>query len=284
MLTLRCTQKLLSHLKVKPRPHPAASTTTLGDWYANPFSVGRERLVLCVSAKTLLPILLPLAGPDLAQRLAAGLKVTLVALGAPQSTINAELDQMGDVTIAKTVSRVVLGSMNDLQFGAQCIREEEPKASLLQVGLELAQTPCSPIDYARPVDATLEVLGCSTERTKPKGRTTSPPPNSATKAHAIAKATYEEMVEEATVDAYGDAEQATGWHCVLDEHLVMPFETEVLGVTVRVVQIDLLDDLSIVAVCRRGQHRQAIPLLDLPLPTPPPSGAEWVDAYRRWKR
>ena len=37
------------------------------------------------------------------------------------------------------------------------------------------------------------------------------------------------MVEAATVDAYGEAEQATGWHCVIDEHLRMPFATEMLG-------------------------------------------------------
>jgi hypothetical protein len=25
-----------------------------------------------------------------------------------------------------------------------------------------------------------------------------------------------------------------------------------------------------------------IPILDLPLPTPPPGGAEWIEAYRHW--
>ena len=49
-------------------------------------------------------------------------------------------------------------------------------------------------------------------------------------------------------------------------YLRTPFETEMLGVTVRVEKIDLLDDDSIVAVCRRGQHRQTVPLLDLPMP------------------
>ena len=39
----------------------------------------------------------------------------------------------------------------------------------------------------------------------------------------------------------------------------MPFETEMLGVTVLVEKIDLLDDDSIVAVCRRGQHRKRGP-------------------------
>jgi hypothetical protein len=27
---------------------------------------------------------------------------------------------------------------------------------------------------------------------------------------------------------------------------------------------------------------QAIGILDLPLPAPPPAGAEWIEAYRHW--
>ncbi|MFK4035944.1 hypothetical protein ACI2LC_09120 [Nonomuraea wenchangensis] len=29
---------------------------------------------------------------------------------------------------------------------------------------------------------------------------------------------------------------------------------------------------------------QAIGILDLPLPDPPPAGAEWIRAFRRWAR
>jgi hypothetical protein len=43
-------------------------------------------------------------------------------------------------------------------------------------------------------------------------------------------------------------------------------------------------DSGIVAICVRGKHRQAISVLDLPLPDPPPPGAEWIAAYRRWAR
>jgi hypothetical protein len=48
--------------------------------------------------------------------------------------------------------------------------------------------------------------------------------------------------------------------------------------------IDLTDDEEIVAVCVRGRSRQPIRLLELPLPDPPPDGAEWIEAYRRWAR
>lgn len=91
------------------------------------------------------------------------------------------------------------------------------------------------------------------------------------------------MIEEATVDAYDESEQATGWFTMFEEHLHLPFDTEVLGVRVTVAELDLRNEDRIVAVCKRGKDRQAIELTDLPLPTPRPAGAEWIEAYRRWR-
>jgi hypothetical protein len=286
MFTLRCTKKLLTRMKVRPDLRPPPSTTKLGDWYADVLNLGRERLVLCVSELTLLPVVVPAigAGVDLNAKLARGLRETLEALGAPKAAIEAEENQLLEVTVAKTASRVVLGSMNDFQFMVRHIRHQLPNASLLDLGLELARTPCSPIGYDRPQDAALAALGGKAGGSRVKLQLAPPPPPSAPKARAITNAEYEEMVEAATVDAYGESEQATGWHCMLDEHLRLPFETEMLGVKVRVEKIDLLDDDSIVAVCRRGKHRQTVPILDLPMPRVPPEGAEWVEAYRRWRR
>lgn len=91
------------------------------------------------------------------------------------------------------------------------------------------------------------------------------------------------MVAEATVDAYNDDEQLTGLATLIEEHLGLPFTTEVLGVPVSVKRVELADD-GIVAVCVAGRQRQRIPILDLPLPVPPPDGAEWIEAYRHWRR
>jgi hypothetical protein len=88
----------------------------------------------------------------------------------------------------------------------------------------------------------------------------------------------------ATVDAYNDEEQITGLFTMLEEHLALPFDTEVLGITITVAKIDLTVGNEIVAICRRDTHKQTIPILDLPLPAPRPDGAEWIDAYRRWRR
>lgn len=98
----------------------------------------------------------------------------------------------------------------------------------------------------------------------------------------VGSSRLEAMVEEATVDAYGESEQRGGFFCMLEEHLAMPFETELLGVQVLVERIVQGPDESITALCRNGRHRQSIPILDLPLPAPPPAGWEWIEAYRAW--
>lgn len=92
------------------------------------------------------------------------------------------------------------------------------------------------------------------------------------------------LIAEATVDAYNEAEQRMGFYTMLEKHLDMPFEATVPGVAVVVERVDLTDDDQIVAICRRDRSKQAIPILELPLPMPPPAGAEWIDAYRRWCR
>ena len=99
----------------------------------------------------------------------------------------------------------------------------------------------------------------------------------------ISKARLAEMIEEATVDAYGEVELVTGWFTMIDDNLAVPFETKVLGVPVTVERVDLNRSEQIVAVCRRGRDRQSLPILDLPLPSPLPDGAEWIEAYRQWR-
>jgi hypothetical protein len=99
---------------------------------------------------------------------------------------------------------------------------------------------------------------------------------------ALREAQLDAMVEEATVDCYNEDEQVGGLFNMIEDKLAVPFETLLLGVEVTVVSVDLSDSGQIVAICSRGGMRQAVGILDLPLPTPPPQGAEWIEAYRRW--
>ena len=82
-------------------------------------------------------------------------------------------------------------------------------------------------------------------------------------------------------------ERAGGSHPLAGDQPVLPqaaVELGPFGVDVTVERVDMTDDEQIVAVCSRGRARQRVPILDLPLPSPPPKGADWIKAYRRWAR
>ncbi|MBI3045290.1 MAG: hypothetical protein HYY78_20950 [Betaproteobacteria bacterium] len=100
----------------------------------------------------------------------------------------------------------------------------------------------------------------------------------------LSAAKLKRLIEEATVDAYGESEQRVGFLTLIEENLALPFVTRILDVEVAVERIDMNTAEEIVAICRRGRTRQAIPVLDLPLPKPIPKGAEWIEAYRRWAK
>ncbi len=115
-------------------------------------------------------------------------------------------------------------------------------------------------------------------------RTSRPASPTARQRNDHRAARLDALIEEATVDAHDESEQKAGFFTMLEIHLVVPFSTEVLGTTVTVETIDMTDDEEIVAVCVRGKSRQPIRILEVPLPEPPPEGAEWIEAYRRWGR
>lgn len=93
----------------------------------------------------------------------------------------------------------------------------------------------------------------------------------------------DKLIEEATVDAYDEEEQATGFYTMIDDNLALPFRTRMFGVEISVVAVEMDDHGGISAVCENAGKQQRIGLLDLPLPSPLPSGAEWIAAYRRWR-
>lgn len=99
----------------------------------------------------------------------------------------------------------------------------------------------------------------------------------------LSKAQLDDLVEEALVDAYGESEQAVGFYTTMENDLRLPFETEILGVSVMVEGIDITEDDQLVAVCRRDKSKQRISLSELRLPSPLPKGAEWIVAYRYWR-
>ena len=96
------------------------------------------------------------------------------------------------------------------------------------------------------------------------------------------KEQLQHLIREATADCYGEDEEVMGLTTMIEDSLSVPFETEVLGITVTVESIENVRRREVVAICRAGNHQQAISLADLPIPSPPPESAEWIAAYRHW--
>jgi hypothetical protein len=90
------------------------------------------------------------------------------------------------------------------------------------------------------------------------------------------------LIAEAIADCHDIEEATLGFFSVLEENLGLPFTTQIMGVTVNVVSIGQNNAGEIVAVCEREGKRQLLSLLDLPLPSLLPTGAEWIAAYRCW--
>lgn len=96
------------------------------------------------------------------------------------------------------------------------------------------------------------------------------------------KSRLEDLIHRAVLDAEDDEEQQMGFYEALEDHLRFPFKTALAGVAVVVQGLTVGEDDEILAVCLKGGEKVGVPLLDLPMPKPPPKGAEWVEAYRLW--
>lgn len=162
MVVIRCTGRLLKRLGVAPEPEPPASTTRLGDWYANLVNVGRKQFILAVSETTLLPVVMDAAGTsdEFPARLVAAVAKVLAAIGVDHPVLQAEVEAMATATFATTASRRVLGSMND--FWNLLDGYWEPGADLTAVALRIAQAPCGPLGMESPKRATLALFEAAT--------------------------------------------------------------------------------------------------------------------------
>jgi hypothetical protein len=91
------------------------------------------------------------------------------------------------------------------------------------------------------------------------------------------------VIEELTVDAYGDEEQLTGLLTGAEDALQAPEQASIVGVPVNVVKVDMGPDVrrGLTAICERESTRHEVSLADLTFPAASKLGRV-VAAYRRW--
>ncbi|MGA9531971.1 MAG: hypothetical protein WBR18_04580 [Anaerolineales bacterium] len=161
MITLRCTRKLLDYLEKEPVNDPPSSTGKLGDWYANLVPTHAGDLIILVSVRTLVTVAVPAWQKDhLLSLFRARVRNLLMMLEVSQHAIERELGHYQDVRSARTASRSVLGSMNDIAKNYQFIAErdsEQGTLSLSDAEYQLSEMPSIARDLF-PADAARELL------------------------------------------------------------------------------------------------------------------------------
>ena len=153
MGTIRCTAKLLNELGIKPAVAPT-QPPSLSDWHANLLRVDRKKCVLFTNDQTLYSFLIHLVkkplSADFERLFRLGLLKSLMSEGLDDSHVGQMLGNCGIIEIAKTSSRSILGSMNDLAFQIRCIIHAVgglTNAELSEINRELNRIPMGAIKY-----------------------------------------------------------------------------------------------------------------------------------------
>ena len=88
-----------------------------------------------------------------------------------------------------------------------------------------------------------------------------------------------ELIQEATVDCYGEGEEHLGVVTMVEENVVCPFPAKVIG-----EDVEVTDFVDTRAVCQHKGKEYQIDITSLEWAKPYPDGFEWIEAYLEWRR
>jgi len=160
MMTIRCTRDLLKYVKAEVGREATRPSNRLGDWYAKRLSTKRGKLAICVSERSLPPVLVA-ATMDAGAFVFAfreAIRSVLRGIGAEPQWVRREARETEQIALGKTASRRVLGSLNDLAFLGRATLDDHPHIDFVALAVELADTPCSPLNYETPRSVSLALL------------------------------------------------------------------------------------------------------------------------------
>jgi hypothetical protein len=157
MTIIKCTTKLLNELGVKPANAPD-QPPSLCDWHANVLRLDRKKYVLFTNDQTLYSLFVPWnkspRSTDIMERFRFGLLKSLMSEGLAEVQIKYLLSEHAQITITKTNSRSVLGSMNDLtiQIKSMILVSDGLDVNFSEVNRQLNRIPMSAIKYQVSID------------------------------------------------------------------------------------------------------------------------------------
>lgn len=164
MAQIQCTQKLLKELKIKPEDINH-ELSPLANWYANLLLIDRRKCVLLTHQSTLYSLFIPgLKKPDFMhfpEVVGQNLFKNLLHEEIPQEQLELVLNEFQTVSYAKTSSRSVLGSMNDLAFQINYRVSADGglnNIDMYEVNHYINRTPMSAIEDTYPIEALKKLL------------------------------------------------------------------------------------------------------------------------------
>lgn len=138
-------------------PAPAEG---FGNWYANLLKIERKKCLFLTNERTLYSFLIPaVVKADLKQFHRLFLNHLLLNLQYEEiqpEIINQVKDEYREIGFAKTASKSILGSMNDMAFHYEYHVSYEgglANIKLLDLNHRLNKTPMGAIKYRYPIDA-----------------------------------------------------------------------------------------------------------------------------------
>ena len=145
MIAIRCTKKLLARIG-PPSSVTDPTTAALGDWYAQPLNIGRQRLILLISEHSRLPVIMPARDVrHLALHFPNALARVLFGLGIDAAVTEREVEATREAVIAATDNRSLLGTLNDFNHMLQWQLPDRPDLDLVRIAIELSRTPVGPL-------------------------------------------------------------------------------------------------------------------------------------------
>ena len=101
----------------------------------------------------------------------------------------------------------------------------------------------------------------------------------------IDRARLKKLIDQATVDCYGDEEEHTALLTMIEEGVICPFRAKIIGETIEVTRFARpRSGYGLLAVCRRKGRAYLVDVNSLEWLEPFPEGFEWIAAYQKWRK
>lgn len=165
MQLIHCTKKLLLELGALGSKMPLnCSSGFLGPWHANLIRIERRKCILFTNDRTLYSFLVPgvKKKDDFHDLFLVNLNSNLAVEGLGQGERLKALAEYSDIAIVPTMSRSVLGSMNDLAGQVEFLIHRAgglEKADMLRVNMILNRVPMGALKYKYAIEKVCELFG-----------------------------------------------------------------------------------------------------------------------------